>query len=199
MQQALVPLRPINRRQKNNFIVLTHIGNCSLKLNPMDPDMEGFLPYYTYNSHQDYFFENLEQRQFPFHFLSNQVMRDWVTINASPLNMASPIIANAIENGYVDHYFQDAILIAIQDDYSLRVPDLRTFETLGARVIAPLLQTLRMGNYRDSVLWFDEIFNLEKYQADLEADYHGNKYKYKVKPMKYFDRVQFNLEVRRFT
>lgn len=197
-QQRLIPLRNPDKRRTNKYIILTQVSNFSRRHNPMVPDLKGFLPYFTYLKLQNYFFENLEKRILPFHYHINYFMGDWIPNVSTPLNVQSDMIEQCIANGYMDSYFRDAIVIAIQDDYSQRVPDLRTYEVMGSKVIAPLMQTLKMGNYRDCVVWFDEIFNYDKYNRDMETNSLDNPYPYEVRRTKFFDRVQFNLETRRF-
>ena len=114
-------------------------------------------------------------------------------MSTAPMHYRSPIISKAAENYYIEDKFKDAIIIAVQDNYALNTPDERCFQLLSSTVIAPLLKLFRV-NFRDSVFWWDEIFNWEKYtqdQADRPLDWS---YPWEVNKMLYFDRVIFNLE-----
>lgn len=195
--QRLYPLLGSNKRKSTKFIVLSHISNFCVHKNPMVPDLQGFLPYYVTSKLKQYYFNQLERRVIPFHYHINMVLKDWETMVTAPLNASSNMLEECVNNGYIDSFYQDAVVIAIQDDYSVRVPDLRTFEVMAANIIAPLLSTLKL-NSTTKVVWFDEIFNFDKYNYDMAENPLSNPYPYRVRPMKYFDRVQFNLETRRF-
>jgi hypothetical protein len=164
----------------------------------MIPELRGYLPYYTMHSLNSYYRERLEKNTVPFHYHLNRISHDW-EINLSESQEAkSNMLEAAIEAGYVDPIFRNAIVIAIQDNYANRVPDLRTYEVMSSRILAPLNKILKLGTARDTIFWFDEVFDINKYQQDFEEDKHSIKYPYSVLPMKYFDRVQFNIESRRF-
>lgn len=128
----------------------------------------------------------------------NKINGDWEVHVSESLEAKSDMLAKAISAGYVDPFFRDAIVIAIQDDYNGRIPEIRTYEVAASRIIAPLNKIMKLGTFRDTVFWYDEIFNIEQYEADFKEDRHALKYPYSVSPMKYFDRVQFNIETRRF-
>lgn len=195
--QHLYPLLNSSKRKSTKFIILSHISNFCIHKNPMIPELQGYLPYYTTSKLKQYYFEQLERRVLPFHYHVNSVMKDWEVMATAPLNSSSNMLEECVRNGYLDSFYQDAVVIAIQDDYSVRIPDLRTFEVMAANIIAPLSNLLKTGNF-SKVVWFDEIFNFDKYNFDMEKDPLNNPYPYRVRPMKFFDRVQFNLETRRF-
>ena len=194
----IFPLKNPEKRKKNTFIILSHIRNFSLRKNSMTPDLKGFLPYYVTNKHKDYYFENLENRHIPFHFHCNKILNDWETIVTAPIRLRSNMLEEAFKAGYIENFYTDAIVIAVQDAFDIRIPELRLYEVLGANVLAPLREELKMPNYRSSIFWLDEIFNIEKYNKDMEENRLHNTYPYEFRPMRYFDRVQFNLEVTRF-
>lgn len=200
MQQIrMFPLtNPEKKRGKGSFIILSHISNFSLRLDPMKPDMKGFLPYYVTNKHREYFSTRKERQPLPFHYHLNMINNDWERMVTAPLDARSDLIEKAIAKGYIDPFYKEAIVIAIQDDYSIRVPDTRTFEVLGADIVSPMMNVLKLGRFNNKVVWLDEIFNLDRYNADRESDPHSDEYPYEFRPMRYFNRVNFNLEVRRF-
>ena len=197
----LPKIRPINntqRRRRNKYIIISHIGNFNVRLDPMRPDLRGFMPINTMGMQDNYFREKLQRNLLPFHYLVTRSNNNWQIGVSAPLDAKSDLIDKAISSGYMSSLYDDAIVIAIQDDYTTRIPDIRTYEAIGANIVAPLKNLLRLGNVQDTVFFFDEVFNIPKYQEDFENDQHNIKYPYSVKPMRYFDRVDFNLEVRRF-
>jgi hypothetical protein len=194
----LYPLRSIEKRRVNKHIIITQVSNFSLRTNPLTPELEGYVPYYAYRRVFNYFRENQELHQVPFHFYVNEIQNDWEVFNAAPLNYRSPWLGSLIDNFYIDSFYQDAIVIAIQDDFSLRIPDERMYSVLASRVIAPLLQTLRMGTYIDCVHWLEDIFDYKRYSQKLIDDYLNYDYPYKYKQRTYFDPVAFKQQLKKF-
>ena len=190
------PLNTLQKRKRNSFIILSHMRNFSYRLDPLVPDHKGFLPYFTTNKIRNYY--NKLNKPIPFHYHVNNIMKDWEILVSTPLNRRSTLLDSAFENGYIDYYYRDAIVIAIQDDFSLRTPDLRMYEVLGSNLIAPLKELFKIGNIYDSIVFIDEIFNIEKYNKDRKENPTDNKYPFEFRPMDHFDRVQFNLEITRF-
>lgn len=194
----IIPLRNTEKRKKTNFIILSHIRNFSIRKDPMKPDMKTYRPYYTTNYMRRYYEIRAQHGNVPFHYHVNEIAKDWEIMCTSPLNTQSDMLTTAFENGYIDTYYKNAIVVAIQDDYDVRIPDLRTFEVIGYNILSPLLPTLRLPAFNNSVIWIDDIFNYEKYQYDLANPDNNTTYPYEYRPMRYFNKVQFNLETKRF-
>lgn len=197
-QNKIYPLQNIQKRKKNNFIILSHIRNFSIRNDPMKPDMKGYRPYFTTNYMRDYFARRTQRSNIPFHYHVNEMMGDWEVLNTAPLDAKSDMLQKAYEFGYIDQFFKDGIVIGIQDEYDTRVPDLRTFEVIGFNIISPLLKLLRLSNFNTSIYWLDEIFDYDRYQQDLLTPRLNIDYPYEFRPMRYYDKVQFNLETKRF-
>ena len=194
----LFPLQHIQKRRKDNFIILSHIRNFSIRLDPMKPDMKGYRPYYTTNYMKKYYHIRTERSNVPFHFHVNKILDDWEIMVTAPLNSLSDMLEKAVEFGYVDSYYKNAIVVAIQDEYDTRIPDLRTFEVIGFNILSPLIKNLKLPTFNNSVCWLDDIFDFEKYEKDLQNSSLNVKYPYEFRKMRYYDKVQFNLETKRF-
>ena len=192
------PLHKQDKRKRNKHVIISHIGNFSVRLDPMIPTLRGYMSTNTMALQDNYFRNKLERNVLPFHFLVTRANNNWYVGVSAPLNVKSDLITKAISAGYMSSIYEDAIVIAIQDDFTTRIPDPKIYEAVGANIIAPLKELLRLGSVTDTVFFFDEVFDIAKYESDFNTNQHIIKYPYAVKPMRYFDRVDFNLEVRRF-
>lgn len=198
VQPKIRPITNLERRRRNKYIIISHIGNFSKRLDPMIPELRGYMPLYTLPKLNNYYRNKLGENLLPFHYLVSTSQNGWQVSTAAPLDAKSDLITRAVDSGYLDTLYDDAIVIAIQDDYTTRIPDIKSYEVLSANIIAPLKHLLRLGSVNDTVLFFDEAFDIKKYEREYEEDQHNIKYPYSVKPMRYFSRVDFNLEARRF-
>jgi hypothetical protein len=197
MQSKFYPITPTDMRRQDRFIILAHVSNFPLRSHFFNPDLRNKTNYYCFNEVKDYFRERVDIRQLPFHYYTSLIRNDWELFTGAPMHYRSPIIGKAAESYYIEDRFRDAIIVCVQDNFSLNTADPRMLEMLGANLIAPLMKNFRV-NFRDSVFWFDEIFNWDKYEQDLRDRPLDIKYPYEVNRMKYFDRTIFNLETIRF-
>lgn len=197
IQTKLYPVNTVDTRRNNKFIVISHTSNFVLKTHPFPPDLRHRTTYNSLPELREYYRELVEMRQMPFHYHVSKLKREWECLTAAPNHFRSPILDEAAENYYVEDKYKDAILVCIQDDYSLNTPDDRTFEVIASNIIAPFLQYNRL-DFRQSVFFFDEIFSWEKYEEDKLRNPLGMQYRWETNKMKYFDRVIFNLDSLRY-
>lgn len=187
------PVPVADQKRQNRFIILSHISNFALKTHAFPPDLRNRTRYHCLPELREYYREKVEMKQMPFHYHVELLKNDWECIATAPLHYRSPVIAKAAENYYIEDKFKDAIIICVQDNFALNTADERCWQSISSTVIAPLLKLLRI-NFRDSVFWWDEVFNWEKYEADQRDAPLDWSYPWEVKKMLYFDRVIFNLE-----
>ena len=197
IQTKLNPLKPTEHRNLNKFIILSHISNFPLKTHAFPPDLRNKTYYHALPSLRTYYREFVEMKHLPFHFYVSNIMKEWEVFTTAPTDYKIPLFEKAAENYYMEDKYRNSILICIQDNFSLNIPDDRMFDVLAYSLIEPLVKEFG-GNFRDNVLWFDEIFNWEKYTSDQAANSLDWAYPYEVNRMKFFDRVIFNLAMMKF-
>lgn len=193
IQTKHFPVNTGDMRRNNKFIVISHISNFVLRTHPFPPDLRHKTTYNSLPELREYYRELVEMKQIPFHYHVAKLKRDWEIVTSAPSHYRSPILDEAAENYYVEDKYKDAIIVCLQDDYSLNTPDERTFEVISSQIIAPFLHQNRL-DFRQSVFFFDEIFNWEKYEEDKARNPLGMQYRWETNKMKYFDRVIFNLD-----
>ncbi|WP_368880408.1 hypothetical protein [Proteus mirabilis] len=198
MTRKLKPVRSVDKRSSNRYIVITHIRSFSVRLNPLRADLMRFTKGFVFNKITDYFFENLEKRQYPFHFYVSKMRNDWITMVGAPLTQRSELMEEAVKFKYIPSIFKNAIVVAVQDDLDIRIPEGEMYDVINNQICVPLFDTFKMGNYFDSIFFLDEIFDYPRYEKDLK-NYDINpskKYRFDMRPMRYFDRTVFNLSFR---
>ena len=178
-------------------MVIAHASNFFLKSHPFPPDLAERTSHHVLPEIREYFREVVEEPHLPFHYHCCKIKRDWEVLKAAPDHYRVPLLQEAARAYYIEDRFKDAIVILLQDDLSLWTPDDRSYTLMASQVIAPLLKQWKVS-FRDTVFWFDEIFNWDKYERDLAERPLDMPYKRTVRRMKYFDRLMFNLELMRF-
>jgi hypothetical protein len=198
MQQSkYYAVSPTDTRRQNRYIILAHVSDFVMRGWFFDPDLRNKTNYFCFDKIKNYFRERVDIRQMPFHYYTSIIKGDWELFHAAPATYRSPMISEAIQRYYIPDRFRDAIVICVQDNFALNTADMRMHQLLGSTLIAPLLNQFKV-NFMDSVFWFDEIFDWDKYNQDVEDDPLGYTYPYETNRMKFFDRTIFNLECRRF-
>ena len=197
IRSKLYPYPSPDRRKTDRQIVLAHVSDFVLKTHPFPPDLRNRTSYHSLPELRDYYRERVEMRHFPFHYYCNLIKNDWEIQLTAPQDLRSPILHEASEQYYVDPRYKDAVIICVQDNYALNTPDPRTWQVLAYEVIAPLCRQFGV-NFRDSVSWFDEIWNWDKYERDQKENPLDWSYRWEVNKMLYFDRTVFNLETIKF-
>jgi len=192
------PLNPSLERRYNRFIILAHVSNFPLRSHFIEPDLRNKTSYYCFDEIEFYFRERVKIKHLPFHFYTSMIKKDWQLFTSAPLNYRSPVVSLAAENYYIEDKYRDAILVCVQDNYALTIPDDRMYQMLAANLIAPLLKEFKV-NFRDSVFWWDEIFDWDRYEQDKINNPLNMVYPFEVNRMKFFDRVIFNLQCIRYT
>jgi hypothetical protein len=193
IQSKFYPVNQLDQRKTNRFIVLSHVSNFVLKTHAFPPDLRNKTNYHCLPDLREYYREKVEMRQMPFHYHVCRLKGEWEAFGTAPEHYRSPIIDKAAENYYIEDKFKDAIIICVQDNFALNTPDERMHQLISSTLIAPMLKQFRV-NFRDSVFWWDEIFNWDKYQYDRKNNPLDWSYPWEVNRMLYFDRVIFNLE-----
>jgi hypothetical protein len=140
----------------------------------------------------------MKKEQLPFHYLVEHIDNDWDCLLGAPLSMKSWWLENVIANSYISPLYRDAIVVCVHDDWGVDIPSPRSFKAMASKIIAPTL-TLNRLNFRDSVVLFHEEFDYDSYNQDLFQDETKLKYRFRVDPVKYFDKTTFNLECMDFT
>jgi hypothetical protein len=187
------PLINLKRRKKNKLIILSHISNFVYSNHWFTPELRNRTSYYGYSGIQEYYHIRTPLKEIPFHYYTYYIKKDWNIITSMPLDYKSVWLNEMVKNLYIDPYFMDAVVICLQDNLSLNIMDERAMNVINYNVISPLLKNFKT-NFRDSVYWFDEVFNFEAYNRDTEGNLALDlSYPFEVLPMRYFDRVKFNL------
>ena len=194
----IFPLTRVNKRNKTKFILITTISNLSETIRPMTSDIKGYTGYYVFDKINNYFKEKLEYKEMPMHYHVSQLKNNWIPMVSAPLDMRSEFLKHSVEYEYLPFWFRDAVLITVQDDFKLRIPDDEMYKVISSRILSPVIGMNKSGNLLDSVFWLDEVFNFDKYNSDKELYNLNFDYKYDIKPMLYFDRVLFNLAARKY-
>lgn len=188
----------VQKRKHTDKLIFCHLTNVIDRDYFLEPDLLDRDKYYSFAKIKNYYFERLAKEQLPFHYYVDRIGDEWEIMLGAPLNYRSQYLQDLINLGLLSPEYKDATLIVIRDNYELNIPDIRTFKTIGQKIIEPNL-FLNRRNMNNSVFWFDELFDWKTFNEDKLLYNLQSKNRYRIKPMKYFDRITFNLEVLYFT
>lgn len=163
-------------------------------------DMKQYSQRPTNIYHNDYFLEKNGYRHLPYHFLvCNGAKNRWQVTMGAPLSYKSHLLALADFNGLIPNIVLDSIVIAYQDDFSLNNPDPTMWEMIAYKICQPIFYLMgKKNDFNNSIHFFDEIFDFDKYAEYLQSGDVGgkpngrlsnNNYPYQVTESKYFDRI----------
>lgn len=199
-QSKLFPIKTPDKMRRIPYVFISHMANFSLKFNPIAPYLKNYAVGYNLDKVESYFLENLEKRQLPYHFYVCFIKGDWKIFTGAPINYRSPLLTELSSAEYIQPAYTESIVVAVQDNFSLRIPDQRLHDIIASKIVIPYRQLLKNKDYLDSVVWFDEVFNKQKYDSDMERyTYLKNKYPFQVTEMKFFDRIMFNVACRTYS
>jgi hypothetical protein len=193
----LYPVTPTERRKSDRTIMLSHIANFVPRGWPFPPDLRNRTTYHALPELREFYRERREFRHMPFHYYACMIKGEWEVFATAPEDIRMPILSDAANEYYLPDRFRDALLICVQDNYSLNTPDPRLWQVLAYHILEPRLDKISRP-FRDAVSWWDEEFNWEKFGEDQLTDERNAQltfqYPWEVQRMKYFDRTIFNLE-----
>jgi|JI10StandDraft_1071094.scaffolds.fasta_scaffold59365_5 hypothetical protein len=188
----------VQKRKHTEKLIFCHLTNVIDRDYFLEPDLLDRDKYYSFAKIKNYYFERLAKEQLPFHYYVDRIGDEWEIMLGAPLNYRSQYLQDLINLGLLSPEYKDATLIVIRDNFELNIPDIRLFKTIGQKIIEPNL-FLNRRNMNNSVFWFDELFDWKTFNEDKLLYNLQSKNRYRIKPMKYFDRITFNLEVLYFT
>lgn len=188
----------VQKRKHTDKLIFCHLTNVIDRDYFLEPDLLDRDKYYSFAKIKNYYFERLAKEQLPFHYYVDRIGDEWEIMLGAPLNYRSQYLQDLINLGLLSPEYKDATLIVIRDNFELNIPDIRLFKTIGQKIIEPNL-FLNRRNMNNSVFWFDELFDWKTFNEDKLLYNLQSKNRYRIKPMKYFDRITFNLEVLYFT
>jgi len=167
--------------QKYKYIVITHMTNLVQKGSYIKFNILNGTYRYTWHEWQNYFHKELLQKKLPIHFFAELLNKDYVINIACPQVTRSTFLKELSDNYIIEYDMRDALLIGIQENYSIEIPETRLFQHLSDKLLSDLMR--RYSIPRNNILLFDEI---------LRKDWEENLVKYKIpytfKPMNYFNK-----------
>lgn len=182
-----------DRRSSSKFIIFTSITNLVHNDIYFEPNMKHKNTYYSFGKIKNYFHNRVGNLQLPFHYYVDKIGNDWDVFNGAPVTYRSHWVQNLINNYYISPAYRNAIVVAVQDNYAIDIPENRCFEIMASKIIEPFLKANK-ANFRESVHWFDEIFDYDMYERDKEVYLSNMRYRINVEKSRYFDRTNFNLQ-----
>ena len=170
------------RKKKNNYIILTQLTNLIDNNFYIDPIVLQSTYKYTWGIYQNYFIRDLNKPALPVNYYVELLDKDYVIYKGLPDYSRSYFLKELVEANILKMEYRDSIVIGIEGDWNLEIPENRMYEHLCQKILIPLMNTYNLNKNRIKIL--DEC--LEK---DWEDKLYISKLNYNIYTHKYYDPV----------
>ena len=191
-------------RKQNRYIIISMLSTITPKYTMaelMRPDtLSVGNNRFTWQEVQSFFVRNplARKRQLPMHYYAEYLDNDYNIYTGLPFTNTSWVIEKMIDLGVLNEYYKDAILIVLQEDYSVETLDNRILEILAHQVISPYLAEYDISRYNgvfflERLLDYSIIEEMNNSNVDLQA-----KYPFYSKEPTYLDEFQLEMFLKRY-
>lgn len=185
-------IRLYNERKKNiKYIILTQMSNLIDNNFYIDPMVLQSTYKYTWGIYQNYFIQDLHKPALPTNYYVELLDKDYVIYKGLPDYSRSYFLKELVVNNIISIEYRDAILIGLDGDWNLEIPENRMYEHLCQKLLIPLMNTYHIDKNRIMIL--DNILN-----NDWENKLYQSKLNYNINKHKYFDPVILDLYIGKY-
>ena len=174
------------RKLRTDYIILCQSSSLiksNIYINPLV--LQGNYKY-TWGIFQDYWIRNINKYALPCHYFIELLNTDYVIYNGLPEFKPSYYIEDLVKNKIIEYKYKNSILIVMQEDFSIDIPERRMFDHMCDKVLSNLVKKYNLEWKRIKTL--DECLTL-----DWEEQLKFSNLNYKIKKMTFFNK--FNLKV----
>ena len=192
LRESVIPVYQdqVYRRQ-GKHIIIAQVESIVPLHSTLDPNIwGGGTPELTWRRLQHFFGRSPLARhgQMPCHFYTEYLVDDYETFVGCPLSNKSWFLTEAVFQGVLPVVYSDAILVVLQENYSIESMDKRLWEVLAHTVITPLMREYNITNER--VLFFEKIANVDKVNSE--------EWLFRWRDPKFLDPVQLDMYIKEY-
>lgn len=195
LNEANYEIRKVrDRRHAPKQIIISQVRNFYEFHTPIKPILRIGSSKFTWNSWQRYFYKVLMRFRIPFHYFIEQIADDFVVNVAEPEYAPSYFMQELSKLGIVSSMLDNAIVVAVGEDFSLETVSDRMYQQLCFRCIVPL--QVRNSKYVDAynIQYIDDVIDWGRYNEAVK----NKQIKFDITPSKYFDENTFRMFYRHF-
>ena len=179
---------------KPTSIVLVPLHNMMVKEVTFPPRLVRASYRYDFDEIEDYFYRALGMNYLPFHYFCGIIEDDYTCMVGCPLSNESCFMDELCKVNAVKQFFQNSIVVALQDDFRIETVDRRMMAFLSNYLISPLMRIFNFGLER--VYFFDETLILDwRYSLSKIKDIRR---RFNLEPSKYFDKNMLMFQLKYF-
>lgn len=156
-------------RRRTQYVILSHIRNFH-ETDTVVPPIAKLGTYKLTSPLWEYYFckelapkykaKGFENFGMPYHFFIELVDNDYQITIGMPEYVPSYYTELLVNAGILPLKYKDAIIIAIKEDFSIDVPELRLWEQLVQKLLVPILLRYPSQMSRYDVKYIDDIIDL---------------------------------------
>jgi hypothetical protein len=149
-------------RRQGKHIIIAQIESLIPKGYTVDPSIYGGgSSEYTWGKMQKFFshYPGSRNSLMPSHYYCEYIDDDYQVFVGCPLSNKSWFLQEAVSVGVIPIQYLDAILIVLQESYSLENIDKRLWKVLSNTTLSPLMRMLDIPKER--VVFFEKLANEE--------------------------------------
>lgn len=188
----MYPIRKLKSyRPKTEYIILCQSINLINTKRYIDPSLLRTNYKFTWGMWQEYFIHDLMLFDVPCHYFVELLDRDYVIYKGLADQKKSSYIDELVANEVLHHDFRNSILIVLQDNLSIDIPDRRMYDQLCNKLLSQLYRTYHLNFSRVRML--DECLT-----PDWKEKLQQSPLNYEIKEAKYYDRNIFELSYNKY-
>lgn len=149
---------------------------------------------YSWGKFQEYFYERLQMLNPPMHYFVELIDDDYAFLTGIGITSRSLFISELIKAKAINSQYDNAIVVAINEDYRVDSPEKRLLQGVSNFIITPLMRQFKIS--KENVLFIDDILD-----PDALALVHNTKddlRKFNLEKSKYWDHNQLQFIIKEF-
>ena len=154
-------------RRQGRHIIIAQMESIVPLQTTLDPSIwGGGNSDYTWGRVQQFYARSPLARkgQMPMHYYAEYLDDDYVTYVGCPLSNKSWFLQSAVAAGVLPIQYMDAILVVLQESYTLENIDRRLWKLLAHTTLSPLMRLFDVSKER--VLFFENLVNREAVESE---------------------------------
>ncbi len=183
LDESTYEIRKIREKHKQpKQVIISQVRNFYENGSPLKPILRIGTSNFTWNRWQHYFYKILVRWEIPFHYFIEQVANEYSVFVANPEYAPSYFLRELIDAKVIPPIYENALVIAVGEDFSLELVDDRFYQQLSFRLTVPI--QIRNSKYIDAyaIKYIDEIIDWNAYQDAIDKKL----IKFDIVPSTYF-------------
>lgn len=178
-------------RPRTDYILLIPSVNFIKSTLYIDPIVRRGNYKFTWEIWQKYFVHDMFLKEVPCHYYCELLDTDYVIYKGCPDQKRSTYLEEMVKNGIINPEYKNAIVIMLQDNFYIDMPDRRMWDQLNSKCISQLLRQYNLSPNRIKII--DECLT-DNWKENLEL----SGLKYEITESKWYNKDIMRLSAEKY-